>query len=110
MSDIRPAHPIGKTQWAKWGDEAREAFNHCIRVGYTFDTAVAEGTAKQKKVQAEALAELVRLGQEQDAEGADQPPAEAQAEAKVEESASPSPTASAPAPKKPRTPRKKKAE
>jgi len=106
MTDIKPAHPIGKTQWAKWGPKAREAFNHCVRVGYTFETAVAEGNAVQAKVRSDALDELARLGQEMDAEGVAPLPEVEPTETEV--TANPSPTASAP--KKPRTPRKKKAE
>jgi hypothetical protein len=62
--EIRPAHPIGKTQWSKWGPEARDAYNHCIRLGFEFATAVEEGNAVQAKVRAKALQELADLGQE----------------------------------------------
>ena len=102
---VKAEFPIGKTQWAKWGPKARHAFNHCMRLGFAFETAVAEGNAVQAKVRDEALTELVPLGQEQDAEGV-MPTAEEHTEAEVV--AGPSPTASAP--KKTRTPRKKKAE
>lgn len=102
MSEIKPAHPIGKTQWSKWGDKARKVYNHCISVGFTFQTAVEEANAVQAKVRSAALDELAQLGQEMDAEGVAPPVAD------DEVAASPSPTASTP--KKPRTPRKKKAE
>jgi hypothetical protein len=98
--EVKAEFPIGKTQWAKWGPEAREAFNKCGRLGFKLATAVEEANAVQAKVRSKALAELALLGQEQDAEGVAQPD-------DVTEAASPSPTASAP--KKPRTPRKKKA-
>lgn len=91
--EVKAEFPIGKTQWAKWGSEARKAYNHCIRVGYEFATAVAEGNAVQAKVRAGALQELADLGQEQD----------------PEENV-PQVETSAPAPKKPRATRKKKAE
>jgi hypothetical protein len=100
MSEVKALHPIGKTQWAKWGDEAREAYNHMRNLGFTHETGVAEADAVQAKVRRAALAELALLGQEQDAEGVTPPAAD-------EVVAGPSPTASAP--KKPRAPRKKKA-
>ena len=99
--EVKALHPIGKTQWAKWGDEAREAYNHMRNLGFTHETGVAEADAVQANVRRAALAELALLGQEQDAEGAAPPVAH------DEVAASRSPTASAP--KKPRAPRKKKA-
>ena len=45
--DIKPAFPIGKTQWSKWGDEAREAYNIIIAKGFGFATAVEEANAVQ---------------------------------------------------------------
>lgn len=64
---VKAEFPIGKTQWAKWGDKAREAFNHCMRVGFDSNVAVAEANAVQAKVRKAALEELTELGQEQDA-------------------------------------------
>ena len=43
-------HPIGKTQWAKWNDDARAAFNKMRALGFTFETAVAEANAVQVRV------------------------------------------------------------
>lgn len=99
--EVKAEFPIGKTQWAKWGLKAREAFNRSMRLGFTFETAVAEGNAVQAKVRSDALDELALLGQEQDAEGVTPPGANGMVVA------GPSPTASTP--KKPRAPRKKKA-
>jgi hypothetical protein len=91
MEQVKAEFPIGKTQWAKWGPEAREAFNECGRLGYKLADAVEEGNAVQAKVRAAALTELAQLGQEQDALVAPQPVEPPKA-----------------APKKPRAPRAKK--
>ena len=101
--EIRPAHPIGKTQWSKWGPEARDAYNHCIRLGFEFATAVEEGNAVQAKVRAKALQELADLGQELEHAARFETVEELMADLNDE----PAPT---PAVKKPRAPRKKKAE
>jgi hypothetical protein len=70
---VKALFPIGKTQWAKWGPEAREAFNKCGRQGFKLATAVEEANAVQAKVRSAALDELAQLGQEQDALIAPQP-------------------------------------
>lgn len=44
---IKAEYPIGKTQWAKWNDNARAAFNKMCALGFTFETAVAEANATQ---------------------------------------------------------------
>lgn len=55
---VKAEFPIGKTQWAKWGDEAREAYNRMRRQGFTHEVGVDEGNAVQAKVRAAALQEL----------------------------------------------------
>lgn len=55
--DIRPAMRIGRTQWAKWGPEARAAFNRVALLGFTLETAIAEGNAVQARVRKERLRE-----------------------------------------------------
>lgn len=52
MSEVKALHPIGKTQWAKWGDEARQAYNRVRNLGFTHETGVAEANAVQEKVKA----------------------------------------------------------
>ena len=52
MSEVKALYPIGKTQWAKWGDEAREAYNRMRNLGFTHETGVAEANAVQAKVKA----------------------------------------------------------
>lgn len=49
MSGVKAQFPIGKTQWAKWGDEAREAYNKVRRLGFTHETGVAEANAVEAK-------------------------------------------------------------
>lgn len=52
MATVKALYPIGKTQWAKWGDEAREAYNRMRNLGFTHETGVAEANAVQEKVKA----------------------------------------------------------
>lgn len=52
MSEVKALYPIGKTQWAKWGNEAREAYNRMRNLGFTHETGVAEANAVQEKVKA----------------------------------------------------------
>ena len=73
MAEVKAQFPIGKTQWIKWGPEAREAFNKCGRQGFKLATAVEEANAVQAKVRSAALDKLAQLGQEQDALVAPQP-------------------------------------
>jgi hypothetical protein len=49
-------YPIGKTQWAKWNDDARAAFNKMRALGFTFETAVAEANAVQVRAVEEPTA------------------------------------------------------
>lgn len=53
MRNVRPVAPIGRTQWAKWGPQAREAYNDMRKLGFTHETGVAEANAKQLRVNAE---------------------------------------------------------
>ena len=41
MSDVKALFPIGKTQWAKWNDMQRRAFNTLMAQGKSFPDAVA---------------------------------------------------------------------
>lgn len=59
MAEVKAEFPIGKTQWAKWGPEAREAFNKSGRLGFKLVTAVAEANAVQAKVRMQAPEEQV---------------------------------------------------
>lgn len=42
---------VGKTQWSKWNDAGREAYNHSRDLGFTEATAIAEATAKTLKTE-----------------------------------------------------------
>ncbi|MFN3706139.1 MAG: hypothetical protein ACK4WM_09150, partial [Thermoflexales bacterium] len=42
---------------AKWGPEARAAFNRVALLGFTLETAIAEGNAVQARVRKERLRE-----------------------------------------------------
>ena len=59
MSDVKALYPIGKTQWAKWGDEARETFNRTSAKGFAFATAVAEANAVQAKHKKHGLFDVI---------------------------------------------------
>ena len=45
MSDVKALFPIGKTQWAKWNDKQRTAFNEARAEGVSFPDAVAASNA-----------------------------------------------------------------
>jgi hypothetical protein len=101
IEEVSAEFPIGKTQWAKWGSEARKAFNKCGRLGFRLTTAIEEANAVQAKVRAEALDELALLGQEAEM---------TTLVANPEETEEPEKTKTVQPVKKPRAPRKKKAE
>ena len=41
MADVKAQFPIGKTQWAKWNEMQRRAFNSLREQGRSFEDAVA---------------------------------------------------------------------
>ena len=45
MSEVKALFPIGKTQWAKWNDKQRTAFNEARAEGVSFPDAVAASNA-----------------------------------------------------------------
>lgn len=51
---VKALFPIGKTQWAKWNDEQRTAFNEAREAGVPFNDAVQAANqtqaAKKKSV------------------------------------------------------------
>ena len=49
MSDVKALFPIGKTQWAKWNDEQRTAFNEARAAGVPFADAIEATNAMKKK-------------------------------------------------------------
>lgn len=50
MAEVKALFPIGKTQWRKWGDEARTAYNNMRSKGYSHETGLAEANAVQARV------------------------------------------------------------
>lgn len=40
MADVKALFPIGKTQWSKWNDMQRNAFNALMEQGKSFPDAV----------------------------------------------------------------------
>lgn len=56
---VKALFPIGKTQWSKWGDEAREAYNHMRNLGYTHETGVAEANAVQAKRKKKSIFDVI---------------------------------------------------
>jgi hypothetical protein len=52
MSEVKALYPIGKTQWRKWNDAQRTAFNEARAEGVPFADAVAganQTVAEKKK-------------------------------------------------------------
>lgn len=51
MADVKALFPIGKTQWSKWNDTQRVAFNEAREAGVPFADAVqaANETRASKK-------------------------------------------------------------
>ena len=46
---VKALFPIGKTQWAKWSDDQRTAFNEARAAGVPYMDAIASTNALQKK-------------------------------------------------------------
>lgn len=44
---------VGKTQWSKWNEAGREAYNKMRRLGYANSTAIAEANAATGKAEEE---------------------------------------------------------
>lgn len=44
---------VGKTQWSKWNDAGREAYNRVRRLGFTHETGIAEANAVTAKAEGE---------------------------------------------------------
>ena len=53
---VKAQFPIGKTQWAKWSDEQRAAFNEARAAGVSFPDAVV--TVNSMKKQGPSLLEV----------------------------------------------------
>lgn len=49
MASVKAQFPIGKTQWAKWNDEQRTAFNEARAAGVPFADAIEATNAMKKK-------------------------------------------------------------
>lgn len=46
---VKALFPIGKTQWAKWSDDQRTAFNEARAAGVPYMDAIASTNALKKK-------------------------------------------------------------
>lgn len=44
MADVKALFPIGKTQWAKWSDDQRTAFNEARAAGVPYMDAIADAS------------------------------------------------------------------
>jgi len=49
MADVKALFPIGKTQWSKWSDDQRTAFNEARAAGVEYGDAVAGANQTQTK-------------------------------------------------------------
>ena len=46
---VKALFPIGKTQWAKWSDDQRTAFNEARAAGVPYMDAITSTNASKKK-------------------------------------------------------------
>ena len=49
MANVKALFPIGKTQWSKWSDDQRTAFNEARAAGVPYMDAIASTNALKKK-------------------------------------------------------------
>lgn len=49
MANVKALFPIGKTQWSKWSDDQRTAFNEARAAGVEYGDAVAGANQTQTK-------------------------------------------------------------
>jgi hypothetical protein len=49
MANVKALFPIGKTQWSKWSDDQRTAFNEARAEGIEYADAVAGANQTQTK-------------------------------------------------------------
>jgi hypothetical protein len=49
MANVKALFPIGKTQWSKWSDDQRTAFNEARAAGVEYADAVAGANETQTK-------------------------------------------------------------
>jgi hypothetical protein len=49
MADVKALFPIGKTQWAKWSNDQRTAFNEARAAGVPYGDAVVGANQTQTK-------------------------------------------------------------
>lgn len=63
MSDVKALFPIGKTQWRKWNNDQRMAFNEARAEGIPFGEAVAASNSMKnnKKSVASILSDVAEV-------------------------------------------------
>jgi hypothetical protein len=49
MANVKALFPIGKTQWAKWSDDQRIAFNEARAAGVPYNDAILGANQAQTK-------------------------------------------------------------
>jgi hypothetical protein len=49
MADVKALFPIGKTQWAKWSNDQRTAFNEARAAGVPYSDAILGANQTQTK-------------------------------------------------------------
>jgi hypothetical protein len=49
MANVKALFPIGKTQWAKWSDDQRTAFNEARAAGVPYGDAIVGANQTQTK-------------------------------------------------------------
>lgn len=60
---IKALFPIGKTQWAKWSDAQRTAFNEAREAGVAYADAIAEANAKHAKSVIDIIEDITQVAE-----------------------------------------------
>lgn len=60
---VKALYPIGKTQWRKWNDDQRNAFNEAREAGISFSEAVAASNSMKsnKKSVADIIGDVAEV-------------------------------------------------
>jgi len=59
MAVIKALFPIGKTQWAKWSDDQRTAFNEARAAGVPYGDAVVGANQTQTKKKKKNVLDII---------------------------------------------------
>ncbi len=63
MSEVKALFPIGKTQWRKWNDEQKTAFNEARAAGVPFADAVEASNEMKKNGLLNAIKDVAEVAE-----------------------------------------------